>query len=96
MKNQLSSYSPFLFDFGQPFDGTVIRIPLRTEAQARRSAIHDQDTTISDVQLAMEGFASEIQHGGMLFLKNVLKVSLFIDHNHLASTQVENKSEVVE
>ena len=96
MKNQLSAYSSFILDFHRPLEGTIVRIPLRTAVQAQKSAIRDQETTVSDVQSAMEGFAREIQHGGMLFLKSILKVSLFINDKHLATTEVVNKCEVME
>ena len=96
MKNQLSAYSSFLFELNRPFDGTIVRIPLRTAVQARESAIRDQETTTLDVQSSMEGFGTEIHQGGLLFLKSVTKVSLSMDDKHLASTEVMNKSEVVE
>lgn len=96
MINQLSAYSSFLLEFDRPLDGTIVRIPLRTVAQAGKSAIRDQRTTISDVRSSMEGFATEVHQGGLLFLKNVTKVSLSVDDEHLASTEVTNKSEVFE
>ncbi|MCJ1433205.1 hypothetical protein MMC27_002564 [Xylographa pallens] len=96
MENQLSAYSSFLSEFDRPLDGTIIRIPLRTAVQSRESAIRDQGTTVLDVQSSMEGFGTEVHQGGLLFLKSVTKVSLYMDENHLASTEVMNKSEVVE
>ena len=96
MINQLSAYSSFLSEFNRPLDGTIVRIPLRTAAQAGKSAIRDQRTTVSDVQSSMEGFATEVHQGGLLFLKNVTKVSLLVDDKHLAITEVMNTSEVFE
>ncbi|MCJ1388929.1 hypothetical protein MMC18_001780 [Xylographa bjoerkii] len=96
MKNQLSAYSSFLSEFDRPLDGTIVRIPLRTAVQGRESAIRDQETTVLDVQSSMERFGTEVHQGGLLFLKSVTKVSLFKDYRHLASTEVMNKSEVVE
>ncbi len=96
MRNQLSSYSSFPFEFDAPLDGTIVRIPLRTAVQARKSAIRDQETTISDVRDSMEGFATEVQQGGLLFLKSVTKVSLFVNDDRLGSTEVTNKLEVNE
>lgn len=96
MKNQLTAYSSFLHRFDCPFEGTIIRIPLRTPLQAQESAIRDQETTILDVQSSMEGFGTEIRQGGLLFLRNVTKVVLSVDDKCFASTEVMNKSEVVE
>lgn len=96
MKNQLSAYSSFPFESNCPLDGTIVRIPLRTEAQGLKSAIRDQETTISDVLSSMEWFAKEVQEGGLLFLKSVTKVSLSVDGKQFASTEVTNTSEVVE
>ena len=96
MRNQLSAYSLFPFEFNRPLDGTIVRIPLRTGAQARKSAIRDQETTILDVQSSMEGFATEVHQGGLLFLKSVGKVSLSVDDEKLASTEIANKTEVAE
>jgi sacsin len=96
MSNQLSAYSLFPFEFNSPLDGTIVRIPLRTAAQAKKSDICAEETTISDVRSSMEGFATEIHHGGLLFLKSIMKVSLSIGMKHLASTEVTNKSEVIE
>lgn len=94
MINQLSAYSSLLLEFNRPLDGTVVRIPLRTAAQAGKSAIRDQRTTISDVQFSMEGFATEVNQGGLLFLKNVTRVSLSVDDELLGITEITNKPEV--
>ena len=96
MRNQLSAYSRFLLDFNRPLDGTIVRIPLRTVAQAEKSSICDQRTTISDVRSSMEGFATEVHQGGLLFLKSVTKVSLSVNDEHVAITEITNKSEVSE
>lgn len=96
MRNQLSTYSAFPFEFNRPLEGTIVRIPLRTAVQAQKSHIRDQETTLSDVEDSMKGFAIEVQRGGLLFLKSVTKVSLSMDGKLLASTEVTNSSEVVE
>ncbi|MCJ1404884.1 hypothetical protein MMC11_008110 [Xylographa trunciseda] len=96
MKNQLSAYSSLFSDFNRPLEGTIVRIPLRTALQAQESAICDEETTISAVQSSMEGFGREIYQGGLLFLRNVIKVSLSVDMEQLTSTEVVNTSELTE
>jgi len=57
-------------------DGTVIRIPLRTAAHAKKSNICNRETTISELRKVMHLFASEFGENGLLFMKNVEKLEM--------------------
>ena len=61
---------------GKPFNGTLIRIPLRTPAQALQSKIKPQASTVDEVKEALEDFCQEILSGGLVFMKNVRSVSV--------------------
>ncbi|KAI9812928.1 MAG: hypothetical protein M1827_004446 [Pycnora praestabilis] len=94
MGNQLAAYSSINYSWEQPFNGTIIRIPLRTQSQADCSAIRKEHTTNVEVHSSMESFALEMRLTGLLFLKNVQEVTLFVDKELLASTKVINGVEV--
>lgn len=80
MVNQLSPFRSIVADITQSFDGTVIRIPLRTADQAQSSRILDLDRTptgIAEIKDIFEGFAEELSHS-LLFLRNVSSITLRI------------------
>jgi len=58
------------------FDGTIIRIPLRTKVQATQSQISNRETTVSEVREVLQKFANEFQEGGLLFMRNIEKVGI--------------------
>jgi sacsin len=76
LNNQLVAFSPILKDFNRPFEGTVIRIPLRTSEQAKDSKIRQQETTPSEIAKVMQDFANEFRVTGLLFMKNVEEISI--------------------
>lgn len=80
MINQLSPFKQIVTDFSRPFEGTVIRLPLRTADQAKRSKILDLDpkpTEIADIKEVFNSFAAEISES-LLFLRNVSSITLRI------------------
>jgi len=56
MKNQMSAFSAVMKEPDKPFDGTIIRIPLRTASQAEGSGICKRPATASDVEEVMRKF----------------------------------------
>ena len=57
-------------------ESTVIRIPLRTEAQARQSDTSDKTITVSKILEVLQIFASEFGRNGLLFMRNVEKLEI--------------------
>lgn len=72
--------------FDQPFDGTIVRIPLRTEEQAAKSEIVNRETTTTEIIEVLGKFATEFGDKGLLFLKNVDK--LILENSSGMSTQI--------
>ena len=59
---------------GDHYDGTIIRIPLRTEAQRGQSRIlWEKATTTSDVKASFDAFLSKTVEG-LLFVKNIERI----------------------
>lgn len=76
MKNHMAAFQSVMDKSFEPFNGTVIRIPLRTQDQASRSGISSHETTIPEIREVLEKFAAEFEHSGLLFMRNVTKVSI--------------------
>ncbi|EPE26292.1 ATPase of HSP90 chaperone/DNA topoisomerase II/histidine kinase [Glarea lozoyensis ATCC 20868] len=76
MQNHMSVFKPIITNPCERFDGTVIRIPLRTEEQSRRSEISGKHPTVLEVQEVLQNFASEFGKGGLLYLKNVESITI--------------------
>ena len=66
-------------DFSKPLDGTIIRIPLRTKAQAAQSKIVQKEVTVQDIIKALTVLGREVREGGLLFLKHVRTMLVRID-----------------
>jgi len=58
------------------YNGTAIRLPLRLDSQARTSKIKDVATSVSDVRLMFEEFATKELSEAMLFLKHIASIQL--------------------
>lgn len=79
MQNHLKTFGTFDFDTSQDMQQTIIRVPLRTAAQAARSKIVNREIAVEEIKVALEQFADEMQEGGLLFLKHIRTVILRID-----------------
>ena len=90
MINQLRCFSLLGTEWDHSFDGTIIRIPLRTASQAMRSEICKVETTANHVQDSMNSFAHEIGPSGLLFLKSVQRIVLSINDEQLNEVDVIN------
>ena len=76
IKNQMVAFQPVMKHLDRKLDGTIIRIPLRTQAQAMKSEISNRGTTVSEVSEVLQSFASEFGDSGLLFTRNVEKLEL--------------------
>jgi sacsin len=76
MKGHMSAFHKLLHPLDQPLDGTIIRIPLRTEQQAQTSLISDRHTSVNEMSGVLDAFAAEFSNGGLLFMKHVVKISI--------------------
>ena len=94
MINQLHCFSLFSTEWKHPFGGTIIRIPLRSASQARRSEIFDVETTTDDVQKSMDSFADEMGSSGLLFLKSVQRIVLSVNDEQLNEVEVINRHDL--
>jgi sacsin len=94
MKNQMSAFSAIIKKIDRPFQGTIIRIPLRTEAQAIRSEICSRATTVSDVEEVVKSFCSEFGTSGLLFMKHVERIKIEIGNTLAFDIKVFNAEDV--
>ena len=88
LKNHLETFGVFDLDMSQEIDHTIIRIPLRTAAQAVTSEIVKQEVKLDDIKKALEQFGQEMKEGGLLFLKYIRKITLRTDNDLVATIQV--------
>jgi sacsin len=90
MINQLRCFSLLNKNWEHHFDGTIIRLPLRTASQAVRSEISSESTSVDDILCSMRVFADEIGSEGLLFLKSVQQVVLEVDDKCLYDVAITN------
>lgn len=79
MRNQLAAFSSITRNFDSKFDGTIIRLPLRTESQAAGSKIlvSGKPTTGKEIIDIFRKFAGELVET-LLFLKSLHTITLQI------------------
>lgn len=70
IQNHMKTFQKLDIDATQPYDGTIIRLPLRTQAQARTSKIVDREATVDQISEALALLGKEVKQGGLLFLKH--------------------------
>lgn len=80
MQNQLHAFNSINQNFDSKFNGTIIRLPLRTESQATASKIlvSGKPTTGDEIIDIFRKFAGELVET-LLFLKNLHTITLQID-----------------
>lgn len=96
MINQLRCFSLLKNDWSHPFDGTIIRIPLRTPSQAEGSKISNKPTATDEILSAMDSFAAEMGSEGLLFLKSVQRIVLEADHERRDEVNIVNGKDLIE
>jgi sacsin len=94
MVNQLACFSLLNKKWKDPFEGTIIRIPLRNAAQAVRSEISKTETTKMDVQDAIDSFAKDMGSNGLLFLKSVRHIVLSVNGEQVNEVEITNRHDL--
>ncbi|KAG0137825.1 hypothetical protein HOY82DRAFT_644737 [Tuber indicum] len=88
IRNQLSAYDSVLKSYDTPFEGTIIRLPLRNEAQAIKSEIVEDHlaTSQKDIEDVFQLFSSELVES-LLFLRNLRSITLRIGDAIIAKAE---------
>ena len=74
--NHMKAFATVMKRTDVPFDGTIVRIPLRTTLQSQSSQISSSPTSISDIMSVFENFAEELGEKILLFLRSVEKLEM--------------------
>jgi sacsin len=74
IQNHMKAFQTVMTHVDRQLDGTIIRIPLRTQAQAIKSEISDRETTVDEILNVLRSFASEFGESGLLFMRNIEKL----------------------
>ena len=91
LRNHLKTFDAFALDVSKPLDGTIIRIPLRTQAQAQESKIVQKEVTVPDIESALAALGREVREGGLLFLKHVRRMLVRIDKKIMWEVNLEER-----
>jgi sacsin len=75
------------------FPGTIVRVPLRTKAQAKNSEIKNLAVKPEDLLKYFEEFQHEVSES-LTFLKNIEKVSFYFNKNKLGSSSIANAVQI--
>ncbi|KAG0636271.1 hypothetical protein HOY80DRAFT_891646 [Tuber brumale] len=88
IKNQLYAFDSVLKSYDTPFEGTIIRLPLRNEAQAIKSEIVEDhlSTSQKDIEDVFQLFTSELVES-LLFLRNLRSITLRIGDTIIAKAE---------
>lgn len=87
MRGQLTAFGSILKDSQNRFEGTIVRLPLRTKAQAAKSKIvPDKSTSEREIIEVFELFSSELVES-LLFLRNVHTITLRIGDDTYAKVE---------
>jgi sacsin len=76
IQNHMRAFRTVMEHLDQKLDGTIIRIPLRTQTQAVKSKIQTRETTTSEILDVLRSFASEFGKNGLLFMRNIEKLEI--------------------
>ena len=90
--DSFSAFNLFAKDQQQSFNGTVIRLPLRTQEQAKKSKIIELSITPDDVLKEVKAFQKEVTES-LLFLKNIEAIEFRIDNQFLGVAEIINVAE---
>jgi hypothetical protein len=80
--------------FDQPFDGTIIRVPLRTPKQAKTSQICSREASVSEVAKVLQTFVDDFGHTGLLFMKNITRIGIVVGDNAPINIRICNDEQV--
>lgn len=77
----------------EPFNGTAVRIPLRTEKQAKESEIRNNVVTPQELQTIFEHYQIDIAET-LPFLKSIERIEFYLDTKLLGFTQFRNLDQI--
>jgi len=94
VQNHMPAFSRLIERFDRPADFSIIRIPLRTKAQASKSKISEKEVTVMEIADVLEKFAEGFSVEGLLFMRNLEKITIeaptfekieiaFVDREHI-------------
>ena len=88
IKNHLAAFDSVLGSYDTAFEGTIIRLPLRDEDQAKRSKIVEDHVSTSqkDIEDVFQLFTNELVES-LLFLRNLRLITLRIDDRIFAKAR---------
>ena len=88
IKNHLAAFNSILGSYDTAFEGTIIRLPLRDEDQAKRSKIVEDHVSTSqkDIEDVFQLFTNELAES-LLFLRNLRSITLKIDDRIFAKAE---------
>ena len=75
-RDQLDPFSDFMDDGFSPFSGTIFRLPLRTEKQAKTSKIKDTPTSVEQIRTLLYDFCNAELEQVVLFLKHITRIDI--------------------
>lgn len=94
MRDQMAAFSAITEEFDRPFPGTIIRIPLRTPAQAKASQICGREASFPEVAQVLQTFADDFGHTGLLFMKSISRISIEVGDKPPINICICNDEEV--
>jgi sacsin len=88
----MSAFQAVMEHLDKPLNGTVIRIPLRTDDQAKNSriSISKHGIAVSEVLEVLQSFAEEFGNNGLLFMRNVQKLEIGSSDGILVHIEITN------
>lgn len=93
MQNHLKTFNSATVDTSREVNSTVIRIPLRTKAQAAKSKIVNREISTEEITKALNELGQEIKEGGMLFLRHIRKVTAKVNDTLLWQAEATGVSD---
>jgi sacsin len=92
-RDQIEPFGAGARDVIGRFEGTIIRIPLRTEEQAKTSEIIALAVTPDDILNEFKAFQSEVADS-LLYLKNIEKIEFKLDGRSLGFAEIINIADI--
>ncbi|KAI9047124.1 hypothetical protein LZ554_008578 [Drepanopeziza brunnea f. sp. 'monogermtubi'] len=94
-KNHMEAFESVIERADRHLDGTVIRIPLRTQERAAQSEISKLTTTISEIKEVLSLFAKDFGQNGLLFMRHLTKIEFSaVDNSLCIKTEVDDREAV--
>ncbi|KAJ5050730.1 uncharacterized protein L3040_002603 [Drepanopeziza brunnea f. sp. 'multigermtubi'] len=94
-KNHMEAFESVIERADRHLDGTVIRIPLRTQERAAQSEISKLTTTISEIKEVLSLFAKGFGQNGLIFMRHLTKIEFSaVDNSLCMKTEVDDREAV--